>query len=53
MGIDPGLARIGYGAVVQSDTGLMPLCYGCIETTPAMTFSERLLKNFLQTLKRT
>ena len=48
MGIDPGLARIGYGAVVQSDTGLMPLCYGCIETTPAMTFSESLLKIYAE-----
>ena len=43
LGIDPGLARVGYGAVAQVDTGLFPVCYGCIETKPAMTFTERLL----------
>ena len=43
LGIDPGLARVGYGAVAKVDTGLFPVCYGCIETSPAMTFTERLL----------
>ena len=44
LGIDPGLARVGYGAVLQSGSELIALDYGCIETTPAMTFTERLLK---------
>ena len=44
MGIDPGLARVGYGAVVQSGFKLRALNYGCIETSPDMTFTERLLK---------
>lgn len=44
LGIDPGLARLGYGAVMMTDSGLRALSYGCIETTPAMTFTERLLK---------
>ena len=44
LGIDPGLARVGYGAVAQTDTGLFPVCYGCIETFPNMTFTERLMK---------
>ena len=44
LGIDPGLARVGYGAVVQSGFKLRALNYGCIETTPDMTFNERLLK---------
>ena len=44
LGIDPGLARIGYGAVVQSGFKLRALNYGCIETTPDMNFNERLLK---------
>lgn len=44
LGIDPGLARVGYGAVMLSDSGLHALNYGCIETTPDMTFTERLLK---------
>lgn len=43
LGIDPGLARVGYGAVAQVDAGIFPVCYGCIETSPAMTFTERLL----------
>ena len=44
LGIDPGLARVGYGAVVQSGFRLKALNYGCIETTPEMTFNERLVK---------
>ena len=31
-GIDPGLARLGYG-VIRADRGTAaPVCYGCIET---------------------
>lgn len=44
LGIDPGLARVGYGAVMLTDSGLHAVDYGCIETKPAMTFSQRLLK---------
>ena len=44
LGIDPGLARVGYGAVVQSGFRLRALNYGCIETFPDMSFNERLLK---------
>lgn len=44
MGIDPGLARVGYGAVSQSGFKLRALNYGCIETSPDMSFTERLLK---------
>ncbi|MBR4196252.1 MAG: crossover junction endodeoxyribonuclease RuvC [Synergistaceae bacterium] len=44
LGIDPGLARLGYGAVMMTDSGLCAVGYGCIETTPAMKFTERLLK---------
>ncbi|MBQ3585958.1 MAG: crossover junction endodeoxyribonuclease RuvC [Synergistaceae bacterium] len=44
LGIDPGLARVGYGAVMKLGLGFYPLSYGCISTTPAMTFTERLLK---------
>ena len=43
MGIDPGLARVGYGAVVQSGSDLKALNYGCVETKPGMNFSDRLL----------
>ena len=44
LGIDPGLARVGYGAVSQSGFKLRALNYGCIETSPDMSFTERLLK---------
>ena len=44
LGIDPGLARVGYGAVAQSGFKLRALNYGCIETSPDLTFTERLLK---------
>ncbi|MBQ7545137.1 MAG: crossover junction endodeoxyribonuclease RuvC [Synergistaceae bacterium] len=43
LGIDPGLARLGYGAVEQSGNGLRALNYGCIETKPVLSFTERLL----------
>ncbi|MDY6399992.1 MAG: crossover junction endodeoxyribonuclease RuvC [Synergistales bacterium] len=44
LGIDPGLARVGYGAVAQSGFKLRALNYGCIETSPKMSFTERLLR---------
>ena len=44
MGIDPGLARVGYGAVVQSGMKLKALKYGCIETDSKTEFCYRLLK---------
>ena len=44
LGIDPGLARLGWGAVMKAGPDIFPLSYGCIETTPAMTFTQRLLK---------
>lgn len=43
LGIDPGLARVGYGAVAQSGFRLRALNYGCIETSPDMSFNQRLL----------
>ncbi len=43
LGIDPGLARVGYGAVIQEGHNLRALAYGCIETSPKKIFSERLL----------
>ena len=38
------MARVGYGAVVQSGFRLRALNYGCIETFPDMSFNERLLR---------
>ena len=47
LGIDPGLARVGYGAVSESESGLRALTYGCIQTSPSMSFTERLLKIYV------
>ena len=42
MGIDPGLASVGYG-IIQHDEGRSHmLCSGCISTTPAQALSDRL-----------
>jgi crossover junction endodeoxyribonuclease RuvC len=44
MGIDPGLARLGYG-VIRVDRGTaVPLCYGCLETRAGARPGERLLE---------
>jgi crossover junction endodeoxyribonuclease RuvC len=43
IGIDPGIARLGYG-VIQVDKGIItPLCYGCIQTRAGKRQAERLL----------
>ena len=44
LGVDPGLARVGYGVVAQSGSRLRALRYGCIETSPKKTFTDRLLQ---------
>lgn len=33
IGIDPGLATLGYGVLEQSGERIIPLCYDCIRTT--------------------
>ncbi|NLO86121.1 MAG: crossover junction endodeoxyribonuclease RuvC [Clostridiales bacterium] len=44
LGIDPGLATLGWG-VIESDRGRQRLIeYGCILTTPKERFPERLKK---------
>ena len=42
------MARVGYGAVVQSGFRLRALNYGCVETSPDMKFTERLLQIYTQ-----
>jgi crossover junction endodeoxyribonuclease RuvC len=45
IGVDPGLARLGYGVIEVSQTDIRPVCYGCIETSGKDSrASERLLK---------
>jgi len=44
IGIDPGLARLGYG-VIRLDRGVAsPVCYGCLETHAKTSRGERLVE---------
>jgi len=43
-GIDPGLARLGYGVIRVDRGSTVPVCYGCIETPAGARPAERLLK---------
>ncbi len=44
IGIDPGLARLGYG-VIRVDRGIAtPVCYGCMENRAGARPAERLLE---------
>lgn len=42
-GIDPGLARCGYGVIRAEKGRVVPLCYGCIETPAKTPAGQRLL----------
>jgi crossover junction endodeoxyribonuclease RuvC len=44
IGIDPGLARVGYGVIEVKNRKPGPVCYGCIETGRDQCTSERLLQ---------
>ncbi|MCR4819226.1 MAG: crossover junction endodeoxyribonuclease RuvC [Fretibacterium sp.] len=44
LGVDPGLARVGYGIVEQTGSRLRALRYGCIETSSKLPFTQRLLQ---------
>lgn len=43
LGIDPGTATIGYGLVQElNDGSLLPIAYGVITTSPALSLPQRL-----------
>jgi crossover junction endodeoxyribonuclease RuvC len=42
LGIDPGLARIGYGVVSSDDDAVALLEYGCLSTDAGTPYVERL-----------
>lgn len=42
LGIDPGIALVGYGVVSFEGSSLKPLEYGCIETPAGMPIGKRL-----------
>lgn len=43
MGVDPGLARTGYGILRQEGQHIAAVEYGCLETPPGMPLAQRLL----------
>ena len=57
LGIDPGVARVGWGLIEVDGGKLTPLAYGCIETPAEMDHLNRLeqikdkLENILQKFK--
>ena len=49
IGIDPGLARLGYGVIEVTKEEPRSVCYGCIETSGKDTrVSERLLQIYTE-----
>lgn len=44
LGIDPGYGRLGFGLIEKAGSELQAIDYGCLETLPNKTFSERLLE---------
>jgi crossover junction endodeoxyribonuclease RuvC len=42
LGIDPGTATIGWAIINQNKGEIIPIDYGCINTSPRKTTSERL-----------
>ena len=49
IGVDPGLARLGYGVIEVSKRDIQPVCYGIIETSGKdHRASERLLKIYTE-----
>ena len=51
IGIDPGLARVGYGVIEVRNRKPVPLCYGCIETGKEETTAGRLLQIYTEAAK--
>lgn len=42
LGIDPGIGRTGWGVVQTNNSKLLPLNYGCIETSAGLSMEKRL-----------
>jgi len=46
IGIDPGLARLGYGVLQAERETITPIDYGCLQTPAQMPAGERLLSQY-------
>lgn len=49
IGIDPGIARVGYGVIDVVNRNHHPICYGCIESGKDQRTPERLLHIYTET----
>ncbi len=43
LGIDPGVARVGWGAIAIEKGGIFPIDYGVIETDNNLSFEKRIV----------
>ncbi len=44
IGIDPGLATVGFGVIRKEESSITPVSYGCIRTSPEKQNPERLME---------
>lgn len=42
LGIDPGIARMGYGVIESTGNRARPIAFGCIETAASLSVATRL-----------
>ena len=49
VGIDPGLATVGFGVIQKSEEKITPVSYGCIRTSANKQTPERLLEIYNET----
>lgn len=49
IGIDPGLATVGFGVIRKEESGITPVSYGCIRTSSEKQTPERLLEIYTET----
>jgi len=48
LGIDPGLATLGFGVIDQQNNQLQMVDFGCIQTTPNISFPQRIFQVYQQ-----
>jgi crossover junction endodeoxyribonuclease RuvC len=48
IGIDPGLATVGFGVIRKEESGITPVSYGCVRTSSGKQTAERLLEIYTE-----
>lgn len=51
VGIDPGIARMGFGVIDSNGSQSQPVAFGCIQTLPDLSVEQRLLQIYEQILE--